>query len=410
MFESIGVLAGGENLRQKGTLGDGDAVAGVGEEVPDLLGGRAVVDRERSPAEVQRRGIHEVELRPVGQHHRQGVAATDAEGVKAGGNSLDPGGVLGKGDRHPIAGGAQCHLVRSLGRRELERLAQRRRIQSLRAFCLTGRCSGLHLSSTSRFAVFAPLSPLRPGRSLLDEAQPSAERARLDNRYQRYINTIGMTTRDKTPSAPPRRLSRAESKSQTRAKVLEAARRVFEREGYHGATLDRIAAEAGFTKGAVYSTFDSKADVILALIAARAKRRRAAWTEVLGDASAVEDFVAEISRRGAAEIADERDWMAAVSEFLTVVGRSAELRSRYLELHESGLSALTASIRVWMQRTGESWASSPRRLATIVTAMNRGLALEGLVAPEEVPEELIVEAHLTLLRGTRVDREGDAAG
>ena len=48
---------------------------------------------------------------------------------------------------------------------------------------------------------------------------------------------------------------------------------MFRREGYHRASLDRIAAEAGFTTGAVYSTFDSKADVMLALLAARAERQ-----------------------------------------------------------------------------------------------------------------------------------------
>ena len=55
--------------------------------------------------------------------------------------------------------------------------------------------------------------------------------------------------------------------------VLEAARRVFLARGYASATLDVIAEEAGFSKGVVYSQFDSKADMFLALLEASISER-----------------------------------------------------------------------------------------------------------------------------------------
>jgi len=203
------------------------------------------------------------------------------------------------------------------------------------------------------------------------------------------------------------RLTRAEAKAETRRRLLEAAEAVFRREGYHRASLDRIAAEAGFTTGAVYSTFGSKADVMLALLAARAERRRAVWTEVLDSAPTVEDFVTEVARRYAREVAAEREWLVVASEFMIVIGRDEELRTRYAALHETGLAELTASIQTWTQRLGEPLTIAPRRLATVVTALRRGLVLEGLVAPAEVSEELIVEANLTLLRGARGGGDGE---
>jgi AcrR family transcriptional regulator len=207
---------------------------------------------------------------------------------------------------------------------------------------------------------------------------------------------------------PVPRLTRAEAKAETRRRLLEAAEAVFRREGYHRASLDRIAAEAGFTTGAVYSTFDSKADVMLSLLAARAERRRAVWTEVLDSASTVEDFVTEVARRNAHEVTAERDWLVVASEFAIVIGRDEELQARHAALHEAGLAALTASIRTWAQRDGKPLTIEPRRLATVVTALHRGLVLEGLVAPAEVPEELIVEANLILLRGARGGEAGEA--
>ena len=62
------------------------------------------------------------------------------------------------------------------------------------------------------------------------------------------------------------RLSRAEQNDRNRALLLAAARRVFLERGYYAATLDQIADEAGFSKGAVYSRFASKADMFLALL------------------------------------------------------------------------------------------------------------------------------------------------
>ena len=70
-----------------------------------------------------------------------------------------------------------------------------------------------------------------------------------------------------------KRLTRTERSGRNRARVLEAARRVFLERGYHGATLEQIAAEAGFTKGVVYSQFDSKADLFLALLELRIAER-----------------------------------------------------------------------------------------------------------------------------------------
>jgi AcrR family transcriptional regulator len=61
-------------------------------------------------------------------------------------------------------------------------------------------------------------------------------------------------------------MTREESRIQTRLKLLAAARAVFARQGYGGASVDRIAEHAGFSKGAFYSNFESKEDVFLQLL------------------------------------------------------------------------------------------------------------------------------------------------
>ena len=71
----------------------------------------------------------------------------------------------------------------------------------------------------------------------------------------------------------------------TRQHLLDAAAIVFARDGFHGSTLDDVAATAGFTKGAVYSNFKSKDELFLALLDERIERQFAVTSEVLASGS-----------------------------------------------------------------------------------------------------------------------------
>jgi len=73
-----------------------------------------------------------------------------------------------------------------------------------------------------------------------------------------------MATRKRT------RLTRAEQQSQTRAALLDAAVRVFVKLGFHGASIEAITADAGYTPGVFYSNFDSKEQLFAQLL----KRQR----------------------------------------------------------------------------------------------------------------------------------------
>lgn len=53
-----------------------------------------------------------------------------------------------------------------------------------------------------------------------------------------------------------------EYKEEAKAKIVKAARVVFAKKGYHDATMDDIAKELGVSKGALYSYYESKEDLI----------------------------------------------------------------------------------------------------------------------------------------------------
>src|ERR1700730_16732146 len=77
------------------------------------------------------------------------------------------------------------------------------------------------------------------------------------------------------PLTPERR------RAMTRQHLLDAAAIVFARNGFHGSTLDEVAATAGFTKGAFCSNFKTKDDLFLELLEERMNRQFAVVTDVL---------------------------------------------------------------------------------------------------------------------------------
>lgn len=218
---------------------------------------------------------------------------------------------------------------------------------------------------------------------------------RLTFRYRRYMNTTGMGT---TASSTSRPRSRADAKRETRAAVLRAAEAVFRREGFHGASLDQIAREAGFTKGAVYSGFSSKADLFLGLLALRSADRITALQAVEAQAADPEDLARRFAAEFAASVRSEPDWWAVVLEFMSVVARDAGLRARYADHHDRVRETAAAGLAAWFERSGSTPAIAPRALATALLGTMNGITLERLLSPGEVDDELYVTVQVALVR------------
>jgi AcrR family transcriptional regulator len=175
------------------------------------------------------------------------------------------------------------------------------------------------------------------------------------------------------------RLSRAEQVERNRALVLDAARRVFLARGYHGATLEQIAEEAGFSKGVVYSQFESKADLFLALLEARISERAAenAW---LAGSLREGDLLTLIDHLTRGDQLTP-GWLLLVIEFRVHAARDAGLSRRYAEAHARTVDALAEVLAAVGERDGQGLAVAPRRLAELMLALSTGATLEQAADP-----------------------------
>jgi AcrR family transcriptional regulator len=186
---------------------------------------------------------------------------------------------------------------------------------------------------------------------------------------------------------PTAAASRAARQEETRAALVETAARMFMANGYHATSLDAIAREAGFTKGAVYGNFQSKEDLFLEVYAQRAQRfveETAALIDELGPAETLRRLARETStRRGR-----EDGWLAVYFEFWAHVLRNPHLRARFAALRARSRQPLEAALTQVAEADGRR---TPWNLTPAVVAMNAlqlGLALERLTDPDVVPATL----------------------
>jgi AcrR family transcriptional regulator len=194
------------------------------------------------------------------------------------------------------------------------------------------------------------------------------------------------------------RLLRAERKEQTKGELVEAARTVFLRRGFHGASLDEIAEEAGYTKGAVYSNFDGKDALFLAVLDDQLQRRAAQYVGFVFDDADIEDSYRAVARFWRDANEREPEWGRLLSEFYVHASRTESLRRAALEVRERGLDAVASIIDALAEQHGVQFTIPTRELARGSAALNRGLGVEQLLDPE-LPAVMFEEMHVAYMRG-----------
>ncbi len=176
-----------------------------------------------------------------------------------------------------------------------------------------------------------------------------------------------------------KRLTREESKEVTRLRLIEAAERLFIRKGFDEASVEDISETAGYSRGAFYSNFENKEQVLLAVI----DRRRP---------KALEDFFQQGSEP-AERIAAVREWfsnqwrlkdfIALRMEFTRRAMRDRFVRKHLSELRRQELETYAASVDRYLAATDGMAVDRPEIVALVLLAIAHGL---GSLAIDTEPE------------------------
>jgi AcrR family transcriptional regulator len=202
--------------------------------------------------------------------------------------------------------------------------------------------------------------------------------------------------------APVRRPRRDE----VRRRLLEAASETFLEKGYLDSTLDDIARRAGLSKGAVYSNFGSKQEIVGLLLDARIERMRG----VIATATEPAKARAAGHRTSAAVMANdliaEADWIQLVLEFASRAGRDAAVREIYTPFLRTQREELTHAIEHALSGAAEQDGDYSALVATIVVALVNGLALAHAADPDQIDGEVIERALGAVISSLVLDRSG----
>jgi len=196
------------------------------------------------------------------------------------------------------------------------------------------------------------------------------------------------------PLTPERR------RQQTREHLLAAAAEVFAERGFHGASLDEVAAVAGFTKGAVYSNFKNKEDLFLALFRANYEREMQALRSTLEDSeippeARIADFVdlirEETRRAGSIGLLYQEFWLYAA--------RNPAAREELTRIDDEGVRALADIIEAERERQGIEPLGSAVDAARLIQTLFRGIWQLRVLQPDVANDELVEAAISFVARG-----------
>jgi AcrR family transcriptional regulator len=201
-------------------------------------------------------------------------------------------------------------------------------------------------------------------------------------------------------------MTRAERRERTRGDLVDAAERLFVAQGFHATSVDAVAEEAGYTKGAVYSNFASKEDLFLAVYGRRVDRSLAEVSAAFADGDDPEEALTSLTSEVASRRGRDDGWTAVFFEFWAHVLRNPASRARFAELHERVVEPFVAvTERIAASRGGELADEAPK-LASAFYAMNLGLLLERLTRPDVVDEGLAARMVRISFEGAVRDETG----
>lgn len=183
-------------------------------------------------------------------------------------------------------------------------------------------------------------------------------------------------------------------KARTQARLIEAAYEEVLEKGFAGASLDGIARRAGMTKGAIYSNYRSKAQLMMAVRDAKQPRVRlrfeqgatlARQIELMAD-SVIEDLPRSISANRF--VTDYHRYASADGDF------KAELQAQYARTFDRGAAFFAAY--------ADELTVTPHVFAVLLQTLIQGLWYQSTLTPEAVPADVIRQAFLALSEGVRL--------
>ena len=182
------------------------------------------------------------------------------------------------------------------------------------------------------------------------------------------------------------------TRDDTRDKLFEAAARVFEEQGIGGASIEAIALAAGFTRGAFYSNFASKDELIIAMIENHVEQSIRRMHELLARHKSLADFIDALKTMDRSQQDPLGRSPLLHMEMILFVSRAEKRRPELAKRLRARRKLIADIVATTAKDSGRNGVLSPAWAGAVVLAMEDGFRLHRLIDPETTPADSFLRA------------------
>ena len=181
------------------------------------------------------------------------------------------------------------------------------------------------------------------------------------------------------------------TRDDTRDKLFEAAARVFEEQGINAASIEAIAAAAGFTRGAFYSNFDSKDELIFAMLEDHVEQTIRRNLDLLAKHQDLQDYLDAYRKIDHSRQDPLGHAPLLHMEMILFVARAEKRRPELAKRLRARRQMLTEIVAIISKHGGKNF-ENPGWVAAILLALEDGFRLHRLIDPETTPPDSFLRA------------------
>jgi AcrR family transcriptional regulator len=220
-----------------------------------------------------------------------------------------------------------------------------------------------------------------------------------------------MQRTSETKSGKHRPKTQAERTAETRTRLIEAAEKIFARDGFQAAKLEEIASEAGYTRGALYANFEGKEELFIALIGHETERRMAAAQRVVSNLtsqSSSQTARYQALKAGYLRSMTNQTWNVLFIEFKLFVLRHPDLKAQVTEMQTKAFATVAKTLEQIFACSDSKAPVSPLAAGMALGALANTLGIDLMIgdALSEKEKEKLLNLFYDALTGNSMHRGG----
>jgi AcrR family transcriptional regulator len=220
-----------------------------------------------------------------------------------------------------------------------------------------------------------------------------------------------MQRTSETKSGKHRPKTQAERTAETRTRLIEAAEKIFARDGFQAAKLEEIASEAGYTRGALYANFEGKEELFIALIGHETERRMAAAQRVVSNLtsqSSSQTARYQALKAGYLRSMTNQTWNVLFIEFKLFVLRHPDLKAQVTEMQTKAFATVAKTLEQIFACSDSKPPVSPLAAGMALGALANTLGIDLMIgdALSEKEKEKLLNLFYDALTGNSMDHGG----